>query len=175
MFPDQHRSLPYSVIRDLRKFNYQRKNCTKSRIQSKQNLSLKVKENVMATLSIMNENIFEDCIHHFLLNPKREWLMIIRTNIGNHVRLHCHAYIQVCEDFIEFLFIWSFLFYLEDHTFERGRLKLAPVTTVHDSYVLMSDSSLHGHNRVWPLTLVMKDDQMSSDTTWSGVPAQHIN
>ncbi len=38
--------------------------------------------------------------------------------------------------------------------------------------LVLSGSSLHGHNRILPLTLVMKNDQLPSSTTWSGVPAQ---
>ena len=40
---------------------------------------------------------------------------------------------------------------------------------------ILSGSSLQGHNRLLPLTLVMKNDQLPANTTWSGVPAQRIN
>ncbi len=56
---------------------------------------------------------------------------------------------------------------------------MAPIT-VNDSSVLMnstivlSGSTLHGQNRILPLTLVMKDDQLSFNTNWSGVPAEQV-
>jgi hypothetical protein len=55
------------------------------------------------------------------------------------------------------------------HTFERRLLKLAPVT-VNKSSVLMSITlvlygpSLQGQYRTLPLILMMKDDQLLSDT-----------
>jgi hypothetical protein len=33
---------------------------------------------------------------------------------------------------------------------------------------------LHGHNRILPLTLIMKNDQLPPNTNWSGVPARQI-
>jgi acetyltransferase-like isoleucine patch superfamily enzyme len=103
------------------------------------------------------------------------------VSIGDHVRLHRNAYIQVRHIFVRLLYIYIymvlFFFSLQCHKFERRLLKLAPVT-VNESSVLMSNtlvlsgSSLHGNNRILPLTLVMKNDQLPSSTTWSGVPAQ---
>ena len=52
--------------------------------------------------------------------------------------------------------------------------------TVNDSSVLMSGavalpgSTLHGHNRILPLTLVMKEEQLPANTNWSGVPAEQV-
>ncbi|CAF1168822.1 unnamed protein product [Adineta ricciae] len=75
------------------------------------------------------------------------------TTIGNYVRLASDAHIQC-------------------HTFEQRLLKLAPVT-VHDSSVLESfsivlpGSILHGQNHLLPFTLVMKNDQIPFNTTWS--------
>lgn len=50
--------------------------------------------------------------------------------------------------------------------------------TVNHSSVLMSGTLalsgliLQGQNRILPLTLVMKDDQLPPNSTWSHVPAQ---
>ncbi len=101
------------------------------------------------------------------------------VSIGDHVRLHKNAYIQVRYISMAFSFIVSFFFYLQCHTFERRLFKQAPIT-VNQSSVLMintlvlSGSSLQGHNRILPITLVMKNDQLSSNTTWSGVPARRL-
>jgi hypothetical protein len=40
--------------------------------------------------------------------------------------------------------------------------------------LVLSGSRLEGQNRILPLTLVMKDDQLPPGTNWSGVPAQQI-
>jgi hypothetical protein len=40
------------------------------------------------------------------------------------------------------------------------------------STLVLSGSSLQGHNRILPVTLVMRNDQLPYNTTWSGVPAQ---
>ncbi len=72
-----------------------------------------------------------------------------------------------------------FLIYFQCHTFEQRLFKLAPVT-VNQSSVLMSNTLvlpgalLEGKNRILPLTLVMKNDQLQFNTNWSGVPAKQI-
>ncbi|CAF3873126.1 unnamed protein product [Adineta steineri] len=79
------------------------------------------------------------------------------VTIGDHVRLNINAII-VC------------------HTFEQRILKLVPVT-VGNSCILMSGSivmpgcKLMGNNRLYPFTLVMKNDLLQSDTQWKGLPA----
>jgi hypothetical protein len=94
------------------------------------------------------------------------------VSMGDRVRLHRNAYIQVRHIFIVFLLIISFFFCSQCHTFERRLLKLAPVT-VNQSSVLMSNTLvLPRYTCILPLTLVMKNDQLPSNTTWSGVPAQ---
>jgi hypothetical protein len=94
------------------------------------------------------------------------------VSMGDHVRLHINAYIQVRHIFIVFLLIISFFFCPQCHTFERRLLKMAPVT-VNQSSVLMSNTLvLPEYTCILPLTLVMKNDQIPSNTTWSGVPAQ---
>ncbi|UJR22123.1 hypothetical protein I4U23_025187, partial [Adineta vaga] len=78
------------------------------------------------------------------------------TTLGNHIRLQTGAHIQC-------------------HTFEQRLLKLAPVVINHSS-VLMSNtlilpgSVLQGQNRILPWTLIMKNDQLQPNTSWSGVP-----
>ncbi|CAF0897146.1 unnamed protein product [Adineta steineri] len=63
------------------------------------------------------------------------------------------------------------------HSFEQRILKLAPVS-IGNSCVLMSYSmvmagcKLVGNNRLYPLTLIMKNDQLPLDTHWNGIPAQ---
>ena len=57
--------------------------------------------------------------------------------------------------------------------------KLVPVTVNHStvlmsSTLVLSGSTLQGQNRLLPLALVMKDDQLPPNTNWSGVPAQQI-
>jgi acetyltransferase-like isoleucine patch superfamily enzyme len=102
------------------------------------------------------------------------------TTIGDHVRLNSGALVQV-RYVLKYIvqLIVLFLFPVQCHTFERRLFKLAPVTVNHSS-VLMSKalvfpgSILHGNNRILPLTLVMKNDQLPPNTTWSGVPAQQI-
>ncbi|CAF3884857.1 unnamed protein product, partial [Adineta steineri] len=80
------------------------------------------------------------------------------VTIGDHVRLNINAHI-VC------------------HTFEQRILKLVPVT-VGNSCILMSGSivmsgcKLMGHNRLYPFTLVMKNDLLQPNTQWKGLPAQ---
>ncbi|CAF0971108.1 unnamed protein product [Adineta steineri] len=80
------------------------------------------------------------------------------VTIGDHVRLNINAHI-VC------------------HTFEQRILKLVPVT-VGNSCVLMSGSivmsgcKLMGNNRLYPFTLVMKNDLLQPNTQWKGLPAQ---
>ncbi|CAF0842950.1 unnamed protein product [Adineta steineri] len=81
------------------------------------------------------------------------------VTIGDNVRLHVSAHIMV------------------GHTFEQRILKLVPVT-VGSSCVLMSGSivmsgcKLIGNNRLYPFTLVMKNDLLQSNTQWKGLPAQ---
>ncbi|CAF1496030.1 unnamed protein product [Adineta ricciae] len=83
------------------------------------------------------------------------------VTIGNHVRLQRDSCLQ-------------------SHTFEQRIFKLAPIH-VQDSTVLMSYSNvlagsiLHGRNRLYPLTLVMKYDQLPMNTIWSDVPARRID
>ncbi|CAF4084941.1 unnamed protein product, partial [Adineta steineri] len=80
------------------------------------------------------------------------------VTIGDHVRLNINAHI-VC------------------HTFEQRILKLVPVT-VGNSCILMSGSivmsgcKLMGNNRLYPFTLVMKNDLLQPNTQWRGLPAQ---
>ncbi|CAF1544048.1 unnamed protein product, partial [Adineta steineri] len=80
------------------------------------------------------------------------------VTIGSHVRLNINAHI-VC------------------HTFEQRILKLVPVTVSH-SCVLMCGSivmpgcKLMGNNRLYPFTLVMKNDLLQPNTQWKGLPAQ---
>ncbi|CAF4131963.1 unnamed protein product, partial [Adineta steineri] len=80
------------------------------------------------------------------------------VTIGDHVRLNINAHI-VC------------------HTFEQRILKLVPVT-VGNSCILMSNSivmsgcKLMGNNRLYPFTLVMKNDLLQPNTLWKGLPAQ---
>ncbi len=101
------------------------------------------------------------------------------ASIGDHVRLHKNAYIQVRYISVTFSFLVSFLFYFQCHASEQRLFKQAPIT-VNQSSVLMSGtlvlsgSSLQGHNRILPVTLVMKNDQLPSNTTWSGVPARRL-
>ncbi|CAF1345215.1 unnamed protein product [Adineta steineri] len=77
--------------------------------------------------------------------------------IGDNVRLNMHANIQC-------------------HSFEQRILKLAPVT-IGNSCVLMSGSyvmagcKLMGNNKLYPFTLIMKNDQLSPNTHWKGLPA----
>ncbi|CAF1179572.1 unnamed protein product [Adineta steineri] len=80
------------------------------------------------------------------------------VTIGDNVRLNMNALIMC-------------------HSFEQRTLKLAPVT-VGNSCVLMSGSivmsgcKLMGNNRLYPFTLVMKNDLLESNTQWKGLPAQ---
>ncbi|CAF4058690.1 unnamed protein product, partial [Adineta steineri] len=80
------------------------------------------------------------------------------VTIGDNVRLNMNALIMC-------------------HSFEQRILKLAPVT-VGNSCVLMSGSivmsgcKLMGNNRLYPFTLVMKNDLLPSNTQWKGLPAQ---
>ncbi|CAF0817778.1 unnamed protein product [Adineta steineri] len=80
------------------------------------------------------------------------------VTIGDHVRLNMNAIIV-------------------GHTFEQRILKLVPVT-VGNSCVLMSGSfvmsgcKLMGNNRLYPFTLVMKNDLLQPNTQWKGLPAQ---
>ncbi|CAF3978740.1 unnamed protein product [Adineta steineri] len=82
------------------------------------------------------------------------------VTIEDHVRLNMGAYIQC-------------------HTFEQRFLKEAPIIVKHSSVIMnstliLSGATLHGQNRILPLTLVMKDDQLPSNTDWFGVPAQQV-
>ncbi|CAF1459222.1 unnamed protein product, partial [Adineta steineri] len=78
--------------------------------------------------------------------------------IGDNVRLNIHANIQC-------------------HSFEQRSLKLAPVA-IGNSCVLMSGSyvmagcKLMGNNKLYPFTLIMKNDQLPPNTHWRGLPAQ---
>ncbi|CAF1415607.1 unnamed protein product [Adineta steineri] len=78
--------------------------------------------------------------------------------IGDNVRVHVRTQIQ-------------------GHSFEQRIFKLAPVS-VGNSCVLMSYSivmpgcKLMGNNRLYPMTLIMKNDQLPPDTHWKGIPAQ---
>ncbi|CAF4101985.1 unnamed protein product [Adineta steineri] len=80
------------------------------------------------------------------------------TTIGDDVRLNVFTQIQ-------------------GHSFEQRILKLAPVS-VSNSCVLMSYSiimagcKLMGNNRLYPLTLIMKNDQLPLNTHWKGIPAR---
>ncbi|CAF1264219.1 unnamed protein product [Adineta steineri] len=80
------------------------------------------------------------------------------VTVGDHVRLHINADIS-------------------GHTFEQRIYKLVPVT-VGNSCVLMSGSmvmsgcKLMGNNRLYPFTLVMKNDLLQPNTQWKGLPAQ---
>ena len=99
------------------------------------------------------------------------------VTIGDHVRLNMGVHIQVRYDSVVHSSI--FIFYLKCHTFERRLFKLAPIT-VHRASVLLNGtlvlagSILHGQNRILPLTLVMKEEQLPPDTNWSGVPAKLV-
>ncbi|UJR38884.1 hypothetical protein I4U23_031552 [Adineta vaga] len=63
------------------------------------------------------------------------------------------------------------------HTFEQRIFKLSPVI-VNDNCILMCGSivmpgsKLMGNNRLYPLTLIMKNDQLSLNTHWKGIPAK---
>ncbi|CAF4154073.1 unnamed protein product, partial [Adineta steineri] len=80
------------------------------------------------------------------------------VTIGDHVRLNINADIS-------------------GHTFEQRILKLVPVS-VGNSCVIMSGSmvmpgcKLMGNNRLYPFTLVMKNDLLQPNTQWKGLPAQ---
>ncbi|CAF1442458.1 unnamed protein product [Adineta steineri] len=80
------------------------------------------------------------------------------VTIGHNVRLHINAHIS-------------------GHTFEQRIWKTAPVT-VGNSCIIMSGSevmsgcNLMGNNRLYPFTLVMKNDLLQPNTQWKGVPAQ---
>ncbi|CAF3873590.1 unnamed protein product, partial [Adineta steineri] len=83
------------------------------------------------------------------------------TTIGNHVRINAGAYIQC-------------------HTFEQRIYKVARVNVnqycvIMSDAVILSGSTLQGQNRILPITLVMKDDQLIPNTNWSGVPAQQVH
>ncbi|CAF3839123.1 unnamed protein product [Adineta steineri] len=66
---------------------------------------------------------------------------------------------------------------IQGHSFEQRILKLAPVS-IGNSCVLMSGSivmagcKLMGNNRLYPGTLIMKNDQLPLNTHWKGIPAQ---
>ncbi|CAF1342580.1 unnamed protein product [Rotaria sordida] len=82
------------------------------------------------------------------------------VNIGDHVRLNMGASVQA-------------------HTFEQRIFKLAPITVKHSSVLMtntlvLSGSTLQGQNRILPWTLVMKEDQLPPNTSWSGVPAKQV-
>ncbi|CAF1218143.1 unnamed protein product [Adineta steineri] len=63
------------------------------------------------------------------------------------------------------------------HSFEQRILKQAPVS-IGNSCILMTSSivmagcKLMGNNRLYPLTLIMKNDQLPLNTHWKGLPAQ---
>jgi hypothetical protein len=40
--------------------------------------------------------------------------------------------------------------------------------------LVLPGALLEGKNRILPLTLVMKNDQLQFNTNWSGVPAKQI-
>ncbi|CAF3892256.1 unnamed protein product [Adineta steineri] len=67
--------------------------------------------------------------------------------------------------------------HVQCHTFEQRLFKLVPVT-INDSSVItsnaliLSGAQLQRQNRLLPWTFVMKDDQVSAKTNWSGVPAR---
>ncbi|CAF0774841.1 unnamed protein product [Adineta steineri] len=79
-------------------------------------------------------------------------------SIGDNVRLNAGTQIQ-------------------GHSFEQRILKLAPVS-IDSSCVLMSGSivmagcKLMGNNRIYPGTLIMKNDQLPLNTHWKGIPAR---
>ncbi|CAF1428698.1 unnamed protein product [Adineta steineri] len=66
---------------------------------------------------------------------------------------------------------------IQGHSFEQRILKLAPVL-ISNSCVLMSGlivmagCKLTGNNRLYPRTLIMKNEQLSPNTHWKGIPAQ---
>ncbi|CAF1180004.1 unnamed protein product [Adineta steineri] len=66
---------------------------------------------------------------------------------------------------------------IQGHSFEQRILKLAPVS-IGNSCILMSYAivmpgcKLMGNNRLYPLTLIMKNDQLPLNTHWKGLPAQ---
>ncbi|CAF1542277.1 unnamed protein product, partial [Adineta steineri] len=78
--------------------------------------------------------------------------------IGDNVRLNMGTQIQC-------------------HSFEQRILKLAPVS-IGNSCILMSYSivmagcKIMSNNRLYPMTLIMKNDQLPPDTHWKGVPAR---
>ncbi|CAF1065799.1 unnamed protein product, partial [Adineta steineri] len=78
-------------------------------------------------------------------------------SIGNDVRLNVGTQIQ-------------------GHSFEQRILQLAPVS-IGNSCILMSGSivmagcKLMGNNRLYPGTLIMKNDQLPLNTHWKGIPA----
>ncbi|CAF3482839.1 unnamed protein product, partial [Adineta steineri] len=80
--------------------------------------------------------------------------------IENDVRLNMHANIQC-------------------HSFEQRVLQLDSVT-IKSSCILMSGSfvmagcKLMGNNRLYPFTLVMKNDLLRSNTQWKGLPARVV-
>ncbi|CAF1312241.1 unnamed protein product [Adineta steineri] len=63
------------------------------------------------------------------------------------------------------------------HSFEQRILKQSPVS-IGNSCILMTSSivmagcKLTGNNRLYPGTLIMKNDQLSPNTHWKGIPAQ---
>ncbi|CAF1551551.1 unnamed protein product, partial [Adineta steineri] len=65
---------------------------------------------------------------------------------------------------------------IQGHSFEQRILKLAPVS-IGNSCILMSGSivmpgcKLIGNNRLYPGTLIMKNDQLPLNTHWKGIPA----
>ncbi|CAF1107439.1 unnamed protein product [Adineta steineri] len=65
---------------------------------------------------------------------------------------------------------------MQGHSFEQRIFKLAPVS-IGNSCVLMSYSiimpgcKLMGNNRLYPMTLIMKNDQLPLNTHWKGIPA----
>ncbi|UJR34437.1 hypothetical protein I4U23_021844 [Adineta vaga] len=82
------------------------------------------------------------------------------VTIGDHVRLSMGSIIQC-------------------HTFEQRIYELAPVTVKNSTIItsacfLLSGSTLHGQNRLFPYTLIMKNEQLPFNTHWSGVPARRI-
>ncbi|UJR12901.1 hypothetical protein I4U23_017075, partial [Adineta vaga] len=83
------------------------------------------------------------------------------VTIGDDVRLHMDAHI-VC------------------HTFEQRILKLVPVTignacVLMSGSVVMSGCKLMGNNRLYPFTLVMKNDLLLPNTQWKGLPARRVD
>ncbi|CAF4666490.1 unnamed protein product [Rotaria socialis] len=83
------------------------------------------------------------------------------VSIGDNVRFNTYASIQC-------------------HSFEQRIHKLANVT-IGDGSVLMSGSfvlagcKLMGNNRLYPYTMVMKNDQLPLNTNWKGVPARYVS